>query len=130
MHLSSHVLDNLSEREFEAAKDVSEEIYSNLHVMKSSGRLVSNSKTMHFILPDLVMPMDRENTLKFFFGNTGESKKRFLTILECSYQIARAIDLRQYLDEEWNLSVTKVIDDAIISHMSPKYTIQSKRTRD
>lgn len=125
MHLSSHILDKLSDKQFEEAKRVCGKIYSNMHVMISSGRLVSNSKTMHFILPDLVMPMDGQNTLNFFFGNAGESKRRFLTILERSYHIAKSIDLRQFLDEKWNLSISKVIDNAIISHMSPKYNIQS-----
>lgn len=123
--LSTHVLDNLSEKEFEEARRLCGRIYSNLHVMKSSGRLVSNSKTMHFILPDLVMPMDGQNTLNYFFGNTSESPNKFLTILECSYRIAKSVDLRQFLDRKWNLSITKVIDNAIISYMNPKYNIRS-----
>jgi len=100
------------------------QIYSNMHVMVSSGKLVSNSKVMHFILPDLVMPMDRQNTLNFFFGNTNESEGYFLRIFGFSYEIARKIDLRQFLDAEWNLSVPKIIDNAIISKMSPKYNKQ------
>ena len=127
LHLSSYALDKLSSKEFEEAMRVCEKIYSYMHVMLSGGRLVSNSKTMHFIIPDLVMPMDRQNTLEFFFGNTGESKRRFLTVLERSYQIAKVIDLRRFLDEEWNLSITKVIDNAIISRMSPKYNISTKK---
>jgi hypothetical protein len=98
-----------------------EQIYNNMHVMESSGKLVSNSKVMHFILPDLVMPMDRQNTLNFFFGKTNESGSYFLRIFGHSYEIAKKIDLRQFLDEEWNLSIPKVIDNAIISRMSPKY---------
>jgi len=123
LHLSPYKLDLLSDNEFREVKRVCEKIYSNMHVMESSGKLVSNSKTMHFIVPDLVMPMDRQNTLKFFFGNTGESKSRFLTVFERSHQIAKDIDLEQFLDEEWNLSKPKVIDNAIISYMSPKYNI-------
>lgn len=125
LDLSTHVLDDLSEKEFRKEKRLCGIIYSNLHVMKSSGKLVSNSKTMHFILPDLIMPMDGQNTLNFFFGNTSESRNKFLSILECSYHIAKEVDLRQFLDRKWNLSITKVIDNAIISYMSPKYNIQS-----
>jgi len=93
------------------------EIFSNLHLMESKGRLVSNSKVMHFILPDLVMPMDRQNTLKFFFKNTNESNGHFLRLFEFSHEIAKKIDLTQYLDDKWNLSVPKVIDNAILSKM-------------
>jgi hypothetical protein len=125
LELSTYILDGLQEKEFEEAKRLCEIIYSNLDVMKSSGKLVSNSKTMHFILPDLIMPMDRQNTLNFFFGNTGESKHKFLKILECSYDIAKKVNLRQFLDNKWNQSITKAIDNAIISHMSPKYAIRN-----
>lgn len=76
------------------------QIYNNMHVMVSGGKLVSNSKVIHFILPDLVMPMDRQNTLNFFFGNTNESESYFLRIFGFSYEIAKKIDLRQFLDEE------------------------------
>lgn len=114
--LSSSKLEMLSSVKGDEVK-VLYEIFSNLHLMESKGRLVSNSKVMHFILPDLVMPMDRQNTLKFFFKNTNESKGHFLRLFENSYEIAKKIDLRQFLDDKWNLSVPKVIDNAILSKM-------------
>jgi hypothetical protein len=80
---------------------------------------------MHFILPDLVMPMDRQNILTFFFGNTNESGSHFLKILCYSREIAQKIELCQFLDKEWNISVPKIIDSSIISKMSPKYNKQS-----
>lgn len=122
--LSTYVLDKLAEEEFRNVKKLLSGIYSNLNLMKTSGRLVSNSKVMHFILPDLVMPMDREHTLKFFFGNTGESPSKFLDIMDCAYHIARKVDLRSYLDTKWHQSIAKVIDSAIISFMNPKYNIR------
>jgi len=120
--VSCYVLDDLSEAEFVKVKTICNKIYSGLHLMKTRSRLVSNSKIMHFILPDLVMPMDRNNTLKFFYNNTGESKKRFQNILESSYYIAKRVNLRQYLDKKWNLSITKVIDNAIICLMNSTRT--------
>ncbi|MCW3980851.1 MAG: hypothetical protein NWF11_05195 [Candidatus Bathyarchaeota archaeon] len=122
-YLESFVLDKLSTEELARVKMICANIYDNLAVMISGGRLVSNSKIMHFLLPDLVMPMDGRNTLNFFYGNTAESLNKFLMILECTYYIAKEIDLKQYIDSEWNLSITKVIDNAIISLMSPKYNI-------
>jgi len=44
-------------------------IYKSMSVMKSRSNLVGNSKTLHFLLPNLIMPIDRNFTLKFFFGN-------------------------------------------------------------
>jgi hypothetical protein len=122
--LSTHVLDELSYEEFGSVKELLSSIYSDLNLMKTDGRLVSNSKIMHFILPDLVMPMDRENTLRFFFGNTGESPSKFMDIMDCAYHIARKVDLRRFLDTKWNQSIAKVIDNAIMSFMNRKYNIQ------
>jgi hypothetical protein len=100
------------------------EVYGDLNLMETGGRLVSNSKTMHFMLPDLVMPMDRQNTLNFFYGNTGESPEKFMDIMDCAYQVAQRSDLRRYLDKKWNQSIPKVIDNAIISRMDAKYNIR------
>ena len=83
--------------------------------MNSKGRLVSNSKIMHFILPHLVMPMDRKNTLMFFYNNTGESKNKFLEIFESSWYIAKRMNLSYYLDDDWNRTIPKIIDNAIIA---------------
>lgn len=124
--LSDLKLSEIPEPEFEEIKKIIEEIYDNLNLMKTKGKLVSNSKVMHFILPDLVMPMDRQNTLRFFFENTNESKNKFLDIFECTYQIAKKVDLDRFLDQKWNLSITKIIDNVIISFMSPKYNIQNQ----
>jgi len=121
LQLSSIRLESLPTGAFGEAKMICGEIYDNMHLMISRGRLVSNSKVMHFLLPDLVMPMDRQNTLNFFFGNTNESKSNFMKILTCSYDIAKRIDLSHFLDNEWNQSIPKIIDNAIISRESPKY---------
>jgi len=115
VELSNYTLDRLSAEDYRKARRIMSEIYGGLNLMETSGRLVSNSKTMHFILPDLVMPMDGGNTLNFFYGNTGESPKKFIDIMDCAYQIAQKADLRRYLDKKWNQSITKVIDNAIIS---------------
>jgi len=76
---------------------------------------------MHFILPDLIMPIDRKNTLNFFYGNAAELENYFTRIFSYSYEIAHRIDLQSFPDSTWNQSVPKIIDNAIISKMSPKY---------
>jgi len=125
MQLLPYRLEAMSSGAFGEAKMLCGEIYDNMHLMISEGRLVSNSKVMHFILPDLVMPMDRQNTLKFFFGHTNESKNNFMKILNCSFEITKRIDLSQFLDDQWNQSIPKIIDNAIISSESPKYNRSS-----
>ena len=127
LQLAPYSLELVSDAKFIDIKGILGTLYENLHVMKTDGRLVSNSKVMHYILPDLVMPMDRANTLQFFFRNTGESKKRFMTIFENSRKIAKNIDLGQFLDTQWHQSKPKVIDNAILCHESSKYNKKSTK---
>ena len=114
-------LSQVNNKQFLQAKKKIEELYEGLHLMKTEGKLVSNSKIMHFILPDLIMPMDRQNTLIFFFGNTMESRAKFLKIIDSSWLISKQLDLSKFLDDEWNRSIPKIIDNAIICNQSSKY---------
>ena len=90
-------------------------IYEKLNLMKTSGKLVSNSKLLHFLFPKLCMPMDRVNTLSYFYGHTAESVNKYIEINELSYQIMnRPENWEDYLDNNWNTTVPKMIDNAII----------------
>lgn len=94
-------------------------IYKNLEIMDTDSKLVSTSKLLHFLFPDLMMPMDRTNTLQYFYGNTGESLKRFLEIFKFAYSIAKEnINWENIVGKtKWNTSVPKIIDNAIILKM-------------
>ena len=114
IELSSYRLEKLSKEEINEIAEKLSEIYDNLNIMHSGGKLVANSKIMHFLLPRLVMPMDRGNTLKFFYNDSSESKRRFLEIFRCSWYIANHIDLKRYLDDDWNQAIPKIIDNIIL----------------
>ncbi len=89
--------------------------YENLSLMKTGGKLVSNSKLLHFLFPKLFMPMDGMNTLSYFYGNAGESPNKYIEIIELSYEIiSRPENWENYLDNNWNTTVPKMIDNAII----------------
>lgn len=89
--------------------------YENLCMMKTGGKLVSNSKLLHFLFPKLFMPMDRKNTLFYFYENTGESLNKYVEIIEFSHEIMkRPENWDNYLDNKWNTTVPKLIDNAII----------------
>ena len=89
--------------------------YENLSLMKTGGKLVSNSKLLHFLFPKLFMPMDGMNTLSYFYGNTGESLNKYIEIIKLSYEIiSRPENWENYLDNNWNTTVPKMIDNAII----------------
>ena len=89
--------------------------FSELNLMETDGRLVSNSKCLHFLFPSVCMPMDRTNTLKYLYGNTNESVNKYMEITQFSFEIMRAtIDCRQFIDDLWNPSMPKMIDNSII----------------
>jgi hypothetical protein len=46
------------------------EIFKGINVMASGTSLVSNSKVMHHMLPNIVPPIDREYILWYLRGNT------------------------------------------------------------
>jgi hypothetical protein len=90
-------------------------VYKKLSLMKTKGRLVSNSKFLHFLFPDLFVPMDRKNTLEYFYGNTNESVNKFFEITEFSFDLVKKLlDDNVQLDEGWNSTIPKTIDNAII----------------
>jgi hypothetical protein len=89
--------------------------FLGMELMETSRRLVSNSKCLHFLFPSLCMPMDGTNTLRYLFGNTYESVNRYLDIIRLSFDVMRQpVQFDRYLDDRWNQSVPKLIDNAII----------------
>ena len=89
--------------------------YENLELMETNARLVSNSKLLHFLFPKLLMPMDGANTLCYLYGNTGESLNKYIEIIELSSEIMNIPEnWDNYLDNKWNITVPKMIDNAII----------------
>lgn len=92
------------------------DIYEKLHVMKGKDRFVSNSKLLHFIFPNLLMPMDRSNTLVYFYKHTNESKEKYLDLIKWSYDMAMIDGIRWsgFFDDGWNSTIPKILDNAVI----------------
>jgi len=94
------------------------ETYEKLHIMKTKAKLVSNSKLLHFLFPEKLMPMDGGHTLHYFYGNASESVKsvkKYLEIIEVSFEIMSIPEnWQKYLSGDWNITVPKMIDNAII----------------
>jgi len=103
-----------------------EKLFCNIKVMESKRRIVGVSKTLHFLLPDLVMPMDSKYTMTAFYGYnkySGDAKdeyKVFQEIFELSYEITMRLDLTP--DDVdgilWKTSIPKLIDNAIIGFLN------------
>ena len=105
--------------------EVLEKIFCNLKVMESKRRIVGVSKALHFLLPDLIMPIDGKFTLPAFYGYNKSSNtptKEFITfsqIFREFREITERLQLNQndVSGEKWNTSVPKLIDNAIIGLM-------------
>ncbi|HAD81637.1 MAG: hypothetical protein A2509_09765 [Candidatus Edwardsbacteria bacterium RIFOXYD12_FULL_50_11] len=91
------------------------ELYNSLILMETNSKLISNSKCLHFIFPKACLPIDGTNTLNKLYGNTGESRNKFIEVHQFAWDILTEIaNPKQYLDNQWNRSETKLVDNAII----------------
>ena len=78
-------------------------LYGSLSLMKSGGKLVSNSKCLRFVFLGLCLPMDTVNTLQKLYGSFSESQAKFVEVLEFAYDVIAGIpNPQQYFDNQWN----------------------------
>ena len=102
------------------------QLFLGIDVMASGSRFVSSSKIMHFLLPELVPPMDRQYTLKFFkkwiYGNAEKEFEVFFYILGQFHDIASNLDLKKSDcgDVGFAYTVPKLIDNAIVDRQNKK----------
>jgi len=97
-------------------------VFKGLDIMESKRRMVGVSKAMHFLLPDLVLPIDGKYTMMYFYGynkysdNPESESKTFKDIFIDSFEIARTLKLTEKDVDgiKWNTSIPKLIDNAII----------------
>lgn len=90
-----------------------------LDIVGNKARIVPGSKALHHLLPNLVVPIDREYTQRFFewanptFQNFPE--RCFKEAFSAFASIARATKPEQYVTRDgWYTSRSKVIDNAIV----------------
>ena len=115
----------LSGNELERVLQQLKPIFMGLKVMKSESNIVGVSKTLHFLLPRLVPPMDRRYTMNFFYGhnNYKSGDKEFTSfsiLLREFHKVSRKLNLKtkDINNVLWNTTVPKLIDNAIIGYIS------------
>lgn len=96
-------------------------LISSLGIVENSAKIVASTKTLHHLLPDLVVPMDRAWTGAFFQFHLPEwqdpaSQRRIFGLAYTRFaEIARQVHPQQYVTGQgWRTSRTKVIDNAVI----------------
>jgi hypothetical protein len=98
--------------------------YEALDIMETNCKLIANAKLGHFFFPQWLMPADGENTQRFLYGEdkrgnarVSDSKKRYGEINDFSFGIRSTLGetrLTELLDDGWNTTIPKVIDNAIL----------------
>jgi len=101
-------LHELNDEKWEQMKPNIEELFQRVWDLKlregADSQIVTVSKTLHHLLPDLIPPIDRKYTLSGFFGlsyipksdyiKTGETKQ-FIKVMEGFRRIARDLRLTE-----------------------------------
>jgi hypothetical protein len=97
-------------------------LIDTLDIVANNTRIVAGSKALHHLLPELIVPMDRAYTQKFFCWQSPtfqyEQKSCFEQAFASFGQIARRTNPGQYVSSGWHSSRTKVIDNALIGLIS------------
>ncbi|MDP3765034.1 MAG: hypothetical protein Q8R04_00825 [Nanoarchaeota archaeon] len=132
--LSKYRLDKLSNTEYDKVIKILEYLFYNLKLVgynnnkknSEKPRLVTFSKTIHFLLPNLVVPIDRKYTLNFFYNNASINNKLELQFQKFSYifkecsSFALEVKLNSKVGNSWNQNIPKAIDNIIIGYSKLK----------
>jgi len=122
INLYKYRLDILSDEDIQIVEQQIKVLFCGLNIMATKRRIIGVSKTLHFLLPDLVLPIDGSNTMLAFYGYNrydSSQEKEFETfrkIFEKSYDIVKKLNLTEsdVSGCGWSCSIPKLIDDAII----------------
>ena len=99
-------------------------VFGGLNIMKSKRRIVGVSKALHFLIPDLIMPIDSTYTMPAIYGCNRYSSDREKETKDFIYIFRKTVKIAQRLNlspsdadgKGWNTSIPKLIDNAIIGH--------------
>jgi hypothetical protein len=99
-------------------------VISNLNVSTSGTRVVAGTKALHHVLPDLVPPIDRRYTFRFFTGQMNVGYGDQQAFLEwfpylCEIGRERRLEIEAAVDRGGFMATgpAKVIDNAIMGFM-------------
>jgi hypothetical protein len=121
--ISNYKIESLPEKEYPFVIQNLKTLFDSLIlVYNDKPKLVTFSKTMHFLIPDLIVPIDRKYTLNYFFKNKNISKNynRQFIIFEKLFShfadFSSKTKLKKYEDNSWNGNIPKIIDNIIIGY--------------
>jgi hypothetical protein len=114
-------IDRLSKKKFDKVFSEFNKLFDYFKITRGKTQLIGFSKMLHFILPNLIMPIDRKYTLQFFYNNKNVNTNRqfeyFLEIHQCLHDISQKINFRKMINNRINKNVPKIFDNAIIGYI-------------
>lgn len=107
----------------DAPEDVADRVWrviEGLGVVVNKSKLVAGTKTLHHVLPDLVVPMDRDWTGSFFRLHAPDwqynQQRTYRWVHDRFAALARRVNPQQHVTGRgWRTSRTKVLDNAMIA---------------
>lgn len=104
----------------DATVDALWRLIAALPIVDNKAKIVACTKTLHHLLPDLVVPMDGRWTRAFFEWPQvyliNRQQKTFAEAYRRFVEIARATAPASYVGDGWRTSRTKVLDNAVIGY--------------
>jgi hypothetical protein len=119
--LTKYKLSGLDDYAIELLTD----LFKKLILVQTNSLLVTFTKTMHFFLPNLIVPIDRKYTCTFFkiYGQGIKEKEdqlnTFISLEKAFSRFSKEYNLAKFVDtsQDWNINIPKVIDNMIIGHI-------------
>lgn len=124
--LSNYNIKNLTDYQIEQIIVQLQQLYLKMKLTQTQTNLVTFSKTMHFLLPDLVVPFDRKYTLQYFYNKMDlnckgdkenkwieEFKEYYIPFFKEVIRFSKEHKLEIYKNKS-NPNIPKIIDNIII----------------
>jgi hypothetical protein len=121
-------VDQFSEADLRGLTERLWHLITSLRIGVGESKIVVGTKAIHHLLPDLVPPIDRRYTVRFFFnqpnaiqGDEAKQQRKFCTMypqlasigVSCRDEIQRRPSRAVGMDT----SITKIIDNAIVGYV-------------
>lgn len=114
----------------DATRDKVWQLIQEIDIVDNKARLVALTKTLHHLLPDLVVPIDRAYTGAFFGWQPAQFQFDQRKIFEIAWaafkSVAQATDPERFVGDRWRTSSTKIIDNAVVGFCIEEGLLKAK----
>jgi hypothetical protein len=111
--------------------DIVELINEKIHVSTSNSYLVSSTKVLHHIIPNIISPIDRQYSIRFINENKNHFSNNTMQLNVVTEEVYAFIfidgmrdflyknepKMKNYLDDNFNTSITKIFDNLLVAYI-------------